>query len=331
MVYISYELEAEAGSSEREEENDLDIGIVSVAAHPWHDLDIVIISANTCPEVLKIAVVIALAILLSFIMVILNLICLVFAILVDTSHCFNTKVVNVSSINSNWSPGGATWYGSPTGAGSNGGACGYSESVERPPFSAMISAGGSSIYESGEGCGVCYEVKCSENKACSGQEVSVTIPDECPGCPSDMPHFDLSGKAFGALAKHGLADQLRNDGVVRIQYKRVKCNYPGVAVAVKVDSGSNPYHFASIIEYADGEGIKSVKLKQQSGEWMSMQRSWGALWALNAGIVLQPPFSLQLTDAKSGDTLTLYNVIPQGWIPGQTYRSHVNFNNYYMI
>lgn len=102
-------------------------------------------------------------------------------------------------------------------------------------------------------------------------------------------------------------------------------------MAVKVDSGSNPYHFASIIEYADGEGIKSVKLKQQSGEWMSMQRSWGALWALNAGIVLQPPFSLQLTDAKSGDTLTLYNVIPQGWIPGQTYRSHVNFNNYYMI
>ncbi|KMT00020.1 hypothetical protein BVRB_1g018500 [Beta vulgaris subsp. vulgaris] len=261
-----------------------------------------------------------------------SVISIVFALHLEKCNCFNPKLLNVSNFNyqgsnSNWSPAGATWYGSPNGAGSNGGACGYTNTVERPPYSAMVSAGGSSIYEFGEGCGVCYQVKCSENEACSGKPVIVTITDQCPGCPSDKPHFDLSGTAFGAMAKPGLAEHLRDAGVLDIQYKRVKCNYPGVTVEVRVDPGSNQYYFASTIEYTDGLGIESVKLKQRSGGWVNLEQSWGAVWELNAGDVLQPPFSLELTEAQSGDTITLNNVIPRGWNPGQTYRSHVNFNN----
>lgn len=96
---------------------------------------------------------------------------------------------------------------------------------------------------------------------------------------------------------------------------------------VRVDAGSNPYYFASTIEYTDGLGIESVKLKERSGEWVSLKQSWGAVWELNAENVLQPPLSLQLIEAQSGDTLILNNVIPKGWNPGQTYRSHVNFDN----
>ncbi|KAK9757808.1 hypothetical protein RND81_01G187400 [Saponaria officinalis] len=247
-------------------------------------------------------------------------------------ECFNPKNINESMYDQgydfDWSVGAATWYGASNGAGSDGGACGFRDAVGKPPYSGMISAGGPSIYDMGQGCGVCYQVKCTENEACSGDAVRITITDECPGCTKEAAHFDLSGSAFGALAKPGLADQLRNAGVLyHLQYKMVKCDYPGVTVVLRVDPGSNPYYFATSIEYADGTGIEKVELQPQSSDgWLSMYESFGATWAINSGDVLQPPFSIRLTEKVSLNTLILTNVIPLGWQPGQTYRSHVNFN-----
>ncbi|XP_042506415.1 putative expansin-B2 [Macadamia integrifolia] len=252
--------------------------------------------------------------------------------LLDYGSCFNPKLLNynTSKAESGWSPAGATWYGSATGAGSDGGACGYGTSVEQSPFSSMVSAGGPSLYKSGKGCGACYQVKCTDNAACSENPVTVVITDECPGCVSESVHFDLSGTSFGAMAKSGQADQLRNAGQLQIQYQRVECNYGGTKLAFHVDAGSNSDYFAAMIEFEDGDGdLSGVDLKQalDSDTWLSMQESWGAVWKINYGSEMRAPFSLRLTSLETGKTLVINNAIPAGWTAGATYRSVVNYQD----
>ncbi|RCV07631.1 hypothetical protein SETIT_1G260400v2 [Setaria italica] len=230
---------------------------------------------------------------------------------------------------SDWSnDGGATWYGAPHGAGSDGGACGYQNAVEQPPFSSMVTAGGLSIFQNGKGCGSCFQVKCTEHASCSGSPVTVVLTDECPdgACQQEPVHFDLSGTAFGAMAKPGQDDLLLNAGRLRVQYTRVPCNWHGMDVAFKVDAGSNPYYLAVLIECESGDGdLRSVEVIQSGGAWAPMQQSWGAVWKYNSGPALQAPISLRLISG-SGRVLIADKVIPPGWTPGRTYRSIVNFN-----
>ncbi|KAL6128997.1 hypothetical protein ACLB2K_072350 [Fragaria x ananassa] len=258
--------------------------------------------------------------LVTLVLVLLNL---------NPSSCFNPKLFNVSRLqsDSDWAAAVATWYGDPEGGGTDGGACAYANAVDQPPFSTLVSAGGASLFKSGEGCGACYEVKCTGNAACSGNPVTVVITDNCPGgqCASDAVHFDLSGHAFGAMANSGKQPELRNAGVLQVQHRRVPCVYGGVDIAFRVDTGSNPYYLAVVVEYEAGPGaLSALELKQGNSDWLPMQESWGADWKFNCGSQLQGPLSIRLI-ADSGQTLVANDVIPVGWQPGQTYRSVVNF------
>nr|GMC58111.1 putative expansin-B2 [Ipomoea batatas] len=249
---------------------------------------------------------------------------LLFSTLAISCSCINQN--NFSQSDPDWSPAVATNYAGPNGGGN--GACGYKNSVAQPPFSSFVSAGGSSLFKSGKGCGACYEVKCTENAACSGNPVTVVITDSCldSNSQSQPVHFDMSDTAFVAMAIPGNADPLRTAGVLNVQYRRVECNYPGVPLSFGVRSGSSPYYFETLIEYVSGSGaLSAVELKQASASpdsWLSMQQSWGAVWKLNDTSGLTAPFSLKLIE-DSGKTLVADNVIPADWQPGKTYQSAV--------
>lgn len=109
---------------------------------------------------------------------------------------------------------------------------------------------------------------------------------------------------------------------------RVECNYIGETVTFHVENGSNPYSFAALIEYEDGDGeIGLVELKQalDSDTWLPMSQSWGAVWKLDVTSPLRAPLSLRLTNLDSGETVVASDVIPAGWEPGEKYKSNVNF------
>jgi hypothetical protein len=211
---------------------------------------------------------------------------------------------------------------------SAGGACGYQTAVGKKPFDSMIAAGSTPLYRGGEGCGACYEVKCTTNAACSGQPVTIVITDQSPGdlFPGEVEHFDMSGTAMGAMARPGMEDKLRAGGVLRILYRRVPCKYPGVNVAFKVDQGANPFYFDVLIEFEDDDGdLNAVDLMEAgSSVWTPMAHNWGATWRLNNGRKLNAPFGLRLT-SDSGRVLVANNAIPAAWKPGKTYRSLVNY------
>ncbi|GFP91812.1 putative expansin-b2, partial [Phtheirospermum japonicum] len=199
-----------------------------------------------------------------------------------------------------------------------GGACGFGEDVANPPYNGIISAGNPFLYQSGKGCGSCYQVLCTENQYCSGKPVTVTITDECPGCDGNV-HFDLSGKAFGYLAKPGQADKLRNAGKFNIQYQRVQCQY-NVGITFKIDLGSNPYYLAFAIEFVSGDGdIGSVELSSPNSKgWLAMQQSFGATWKTQLNGI-KGPYSVKVTTIESKKIIYVSNVIPANWAPGQKY------------
>ncbi|CAO2144739.1 unnamed protein product [Urochloa humidicola] len=249
--------------------------------------------------------------------------------LVSYGSCTRIVNINASHITTDpyWVPARATWYGAPTGAGpdDNGGACGF-KNVNLPPFSSMTSCGNQPLFKDGKGCGSCYQIRCLNHPACSGNPETVMITD-MNYYPVAKYHFDLSGTAFGAMAQPGRNNELRHAGIIDIQFRRVPCILPGKTVTFHIEHGSNPNYLAVLVEFEDGDGdvIQVDIMEGNSGWWMPMRESWGSIWRMDSKRRLQGPFSLRITN-ESGQKLVAYQVIPANWAPNTYYRSNIQYD-----
>lgn len=227
-----------------------------------------------------------------------------------------------------WSSAVATWYGDPEGDGSTGGACGYGTLVDVKPFRARVGAVGPVLFKNGEGCGACYKVKCLDSSICSRRAVTIIITDECPGCLTTVPHFDMSGAAFGRLAVAGDGGSIRNRGQISVMFRRTLCKYGGKNIAFLINEGSTNYWLSLLVLFENSDGdIGSMQLKEAgSNRWLEMSHVWGATWCMYGG-PLQGPFSVRLTTLSRGLTLTAADVIPANWVPKANYTSRLNFFN----
>ncbi|VFQ83245.1 unnamed protein product [Cuscuta campestris] len=227
-----------------------------------------------------------------------------------------------------WYSATATWYGSPDGDGSDGGACGYGTMVDVRPYRARVGAVSPVLFKNGEGCGACYKVKCLDGSICTRKAVTVIITDQAPDRFSDRPLLDLSGAAFSRMAVTGYSGSLRNRGEMPVIYRRTKCKYPGKNIAFRVNEGSTGYWLSLLVEFEEGDGdIGSMHIRQAgSEEWLEMQQIWGANWVINSGRwPLRGPLSVKLTTLSTGKTLAARDVIPGNWSPRATYTSRLNF------
>ena len=180
-------------------------------------------------------------------------------------------------------------------------------------------------------CTCFIQIRCvaANNPSCSGQPRRVVITD-MNYYPVARYHFDLSGTAFGAMAKDGRNDELRHAGIIDMQFRRVRCNFPGMKVTFHVQRGSNPNYLAVLVEYANIDGtVVRMELMQTrngrpTGSWEPMRRSWGSIWRMDTSRPLQGPFSMRIT-SDSGKTLVANNVIPAYWRPDKAYGSNVQF------
>nr|CAB3500219.1 unnamed protein product [Digitaria exilis] len=258
----------------------------------------------------------------------------VLAALAAVGSCDDGSVTNVppgpnitTGYDGRWLAAKATWYGSPVGAGpdDNGGACGIKD-VNLPPYSGMTSCGNAPIFKDGRGCGSCYQIRCKAPAECSSKPVTVFITDMNYD-PISAYHFDLSGSAFGSMAKPGLGDKLRHRGIIDLEFRRVRCKYAaGQKIVFHVEHGSNPYYLAVLVKFVANDGdIVQMDLKEKaSPEWRPMNLSWGAIWRMDTPKPLKGPFSIRLT-SESGKRLVATDVIPEDWKPNTVYKSDIQF------
>ncbi|KAG5043814.1 Expansin-A9 [Glycine max] len=167
-----------------------------------------------------------------------------------------------------------------------GGACGYDD-VVKDGYGLDMAALSSVLFNHGEACGACYEIKC------------VNSPQWCDNggwCNPPRQHFDLAKPAYLKIAQY-------KAGIVPVQYRRVPCKKQG---GIRFTITGNPYF--NLVEVWNVGGAGDITKVQVKGDkkllnWTNLKRNWGEKWETNAMLVGETlTFRVKASDGSFGQT-----------------------------
>ncbi|PRQ51060.1 putative expansin/Lol pI [Rosa chinensis] len=231
-----------------------------------------------------------------------------------------------------WKHAHATFY--EGGSGTFGGACGYHDVVQEG-YGLDTVALSNALFNKGEMCGACFEIKCEDSPQwCKPGQPSliVTATNQCPPnynqpsdnggwCNEPREHFDIARPVFETIAAY-------KAGIVPVSYRRFCLRRPSLRIpcdhktgGIKFTITGNPYFNEVLVWNVGGAGdVCNVKVKpeDQPNTWLPLQRMWGQRWIYNGKLCEQGALSFRVTSGD-GRTVISENVLPKGWQFGQTY------------
>ncbi|KAL2653231.1 hypothetical protein R1flu_021359 [Riccia fluitans] len=216
-------------------------------------------------------------------------------------------------VDAGWGNAHATYYGGSEAQGTNNGACGYAN-VFALGYGTMTTALSAPLFNGGKACGACYQVKCSGDKACRTNVITVTATNLCPQgsyggwCDSPKVHFDLSQPAFNQIANLVA-------GHVTLLYQKVTCYRKG---GIRFYIQGHTYFIQVWVYNVAGAGdVRAVSIKGSRTNWITMTNGWGQNW--QTGQVLDGQALSFIVKTSDGRSVTSNNVAGSGWRYGQTF------------
>ncbi|CAA6655820.1 unnamed protein product [Spirodela intermedia] len=182
-----------------------------------------------------------------------------------------------------WKPGRATYYSASDPRDTISGACGYGD-LGRSGYGLGTLGLSEVLFEKGQICGACFEVRCVEElRYCiPGTSIKLTVTNFCPPTTASQP--TPAGTATLPTTTW------------------IRCGRQG-GMRFTVD-GYGVFHSVLISNVAGAGDVTEVKVKGSRTGWLQMARNWGQNWHINADLRGQP-----LSFERS----------PSDWSFGQTY------------